>query len=281
MTVSPGTPVPPASVTVAVTVLSERPSARIDAGDSATVTFAGGPAANDAPPQHRNVASSASTPTINNRARAINRRPGKRLPPQCLVSRNPPHHPRPARLRPTGGHYNPTAPNRPRTIRMSRPNRHLARGNEGHGASQPSLSAPAPGSPATRISGPCCARGESVAGAAGGPATGTTTASMLDRWPTGAASTVRSTQWAETGDDPCPERGRDCPSVAPAAVSIPPLLLAERKPGDHRWPVRSPRSLRRRCAGHARRSSRADALAGSAPSLGRRSCAWSPMRSCA
>ena len=165
---------------------------------------------------------------------------------------------------------------------MSRPNRHLARGNEGHGASQPSLSAPAPGSPATTISGPCCARGESVAGAAGGPATGTTTASMLDRWPTGAASTVRSTQWAETGDDPCPERGRDCPSVAPAAVSIPPLLLAEGKPGDHRWPVRSPRSLRRRCAGHARRSSRADALVGSAPSLGRRSCArpcaWSAAR---
>ena len=60
----------------------------------------------------------------------------------------------------------------------------------------------------------------------GRPATGTTTASMLDRWPTGTASTVRSTQWAETDDDPCPERGRDCPSAAPAPVSIPPLLLA-------------------------------------------------------
>ena len=189
MTVSPGTRVPLASVTVAVTMLSELPSARIEAGDSATVAFAAGPAANDAPPQHQNVASSASTPTINNRTRAVNRRPGKRLPPQCLVSRNRPHHPRLARLRSTVGHYNPTAPNRPRTIRISRPTRHLARGNERHGASQPSLSAPAAGSSAARISGPRCARRESVAGAAGCAATGTTTASMLDRWPTGAAST--------------------------------------------------------------------------------------------
>jgi hypothetical protein len=92
------------------------------------------------------------------------------------------------------------------------------------GASLPSP--PPPGSLATRTSGPRCARGESVAGAAGGPATGTTTAPMLARWLTRAASTVTSTQWAQTGDDPCPERGQDCPSVAPAAVSTPPPLLA-------------------------------------------------------
>ena len=142
MTVSPGTRIPPASVTVAVTVLSELPSARIDAGDSATVTFAAGPAANDAPPQHQDVASSASTPTINNRTRAINRRPAKRLPPQCLVSRNRPHHPQRGYAQLPVITTRP-APNPPRTIRMSRPNRHLARGNERHGASQPSLSAPA------------------------------------------------------------------------------------------------------------------------------------------
>ncbi len=194
MTGSPGTRIPPASVTVAVTVLSELPSARIDAGDSATVTSAAGPAANDGPPQHKNVASSASTPTINNRTRAINCRPAKRLPPQCLVSRNPPHHPRPARLRPTGGHFNPTAPTRPRT--MSRPVQQASCTRERASWREPAFPIrPAAGSPATRISGPRCARGESVAGAAGGPATGTTTASMLDRWPTGAASTVRSIQW--------------------------------------------------------------------------------------
>ena len=215
MTVSPGTGVPLASVTVAVTVLSELPSARIDAGDSATVTFAAGPAANDAPPQHKNVASSASTPTINNRTRAINRRPAKRLPPQCLVRRNRPHHPT-ARLRPTGGHYNPTAPNPPRTICMSRPTRHPARGNERHGASQPSCPPP------RRVLPPPGSAARAALAASLSPAPRAALQRAPPRPPcltAGRLEQPRETHWAETDDDPCPEPGRDGPLCRPRRPS--------------------------------------------------------------